>query len=119
MKLWYENIETDSPFQASYDSAPEHDSHIRTHCWFFEPHGRLDVDMTYEQFHADRDAKCILFSDGHHPFEVEESYYLMKYSRKSPIRFKGIVRKLISWNSLPLETRKLLEKVYEIILEEM
>lgn len=102
MKVWYEE---DNP-------------HLRFHFWFSEPCGHLDVDLTYEQFHADRDAKCILFSDGHHPFEVEESYYLQKCSRNSPLIFKGIERKLISWSALPPETKALLEKIYEIIVTE-
>lgn len=116
MKVWYEDEEREAPLQVLPAFALENNPNIRVHFWFSEPYGHLDVDLTYEQFYADRDAKCILFSDGHHPFEIEESYYLQKCSRKSPIIFKGVVRKLVSWSALPPETSTLLEKIYQIIV---
>ena len=120
IKFWYANNPEGAPLpqQDVFISTPN-DANLRAHCWFFMPFGNLDVDLTYEQFHADRDASCILFSGGHHPFEVEESWELLQHNRESRVSFHEILRREMTWGELPEETRTLLEKVYAVIQSEI
>lgn len=75
----------------------------RNHAWFCEQRTMMDVDLTYGQFREDRDAGSILFVSGHHPMEINDSAH----------------RRLITREKLPEETGRMLDAVYQIILDEV
>lgn len=79
----------------------------------------MEADLTYRQFSSDEKSDFILFSETHHPFEVNESCHLLKQARMSRMNFLGIQEKYIEIKNLPKDVQELLDIVYNIIMSKI
>lgn len=68
---------------------------LKAHVWYCEESIHMEADLTYRQFSSDEKSDFILFSETHHPFEVNESCHLLKQARMSRMNFLGIQEKYI------------------------
>lgn len=117
-KIWYQDNEIDREGRRDFLDSKNEDR-LKAHVWYCEESIHMEADLTYRQFSSDEKSDFILFSETHHPFEVNESCHLLKQARMSRMNFLGIQEKYIEIKNLPKDVQELLDIVYNIIMSKI